>query len=1405
MAAMLEEDDFIDENSKTWLKDQFTQRRLKYGHQRSIFRLSAAEFYVDRKISRSLGGAALYEFNVFDFSDMDLQLHVYNLFEHFDLINRCKIDPNILRRFVVEVNTRYQDNPFHNFRHAVDVTNSVMFLCKGRARCMMNHLDYLAMLISGMCHDLGHPGLNNNFQVNAQTELSRLYNDQSVLENFHAAEAFRVLSMPQCNILSNLSSADVKYIRQIVIGNILQTDMANHFKLVDQFTDAYDKYKDWTIEHNVRDAISSDDDDDGDDDDGSDGNDLSLPGTPMSGSKLNQRSDSELILLKEEHKEKLSEFKPVLFQTLLHFADISNPTKDWTLARKWSELCLEEFFKQGDVEKMRDLPVSMFMDRYNTDEGQMALSFIDFVVTPLIKCLIRFDCSYQCILDQTTKNRANWEDVIQKKLTEKRNRGQLLEKDEQQKIMALRRRNTFFQQLSEEDDSSPSRDRFGRRSSTINENLFSTRSRPVSPLREESENDDDSAGDANPLIDMNSDNVMKLVVPMRSKRVHEEVKVMEIDTLASPEESFHVRRTGKNLWQKLTSVNVKYLVMDIKRAEREHDERLARERAQAWAEQQRIDDLKRSKSLGVMLAHFLESPHFSILIFLITTWALFGSDLKYLCISSSADEALSIVFLVCFFVFSFELALTCYVLPNYFGRSLFFWLDLVAAISLLPDVTFLMEALFGTSSTETALSEGVIARAGRAARAGTRAGRFLRLVRMIRLVRIFKYLHLFEQQRVKRRKSTLIASRGSAALLAQRRSSVYSQHELESDQQVQENTEVWKSIADSTITKVVVGTLLMLVVLPLLMENEVDYSRRQGVDNIMSVYQKDNITNIELYPDVSPSTSHFVEYLDEFLDYQDEIGTPCVFFEIEDYALINNRGRINILRDEEIATVTYDDNGLTAEAWFDDTESTQWEALMSLLRTLFVIVVLCVLSYLFMHDAEHLVITPVERMMEMLTEIVVNPLSSVTKAADKAFEPPEPPEKKNLGVRNGRTELDVIQTALSKIGGLLQIGFGEAGADIISANLTEEGGIDALVPGKRMYGIFGFCDIRDFTAATECLQEDVMVFVNQVAAIVHEVVHQHHGTANKNIGDAFLLVWKVAEPVEGCESMFDDGKRHQGNGAEAVSRAGSMHDLTGAEMGDVMSAVRRGGGMRAGTTAYNSGGARTRGRDMHSQVDSALQAFVEISQRIRNSPMLRNLLGNNMRLRSRYPDFETRLGFGLHVGWAIEGAIGSRMKVDASYLSPHVNLTARLEAATKQYGVDIIFSGDFHKYLSPELRSQCRLLDKATVKGSAVPIRIFGFDLKLLTVNGRSRPIGMADTLFRVVENLGMLKYRELFSQGVECYIDGDWDSAKQILIKCSEQWRDDVPPRFLLDFMARTNFVPPLNWHKKYHVLTEK
>ena len=66
-------------------------------------------------------------------------------------------------------------------------------------------------------------------------------------------------------------------------------------------------------------------------------------------------------------------------------------------------------------------------------------------------------------------------------------------------------------------------------------------------------------------------------------------------------------------------------------------------------------------------------------------------------------------------------------------------------------------------------------------------------------------------------------------------------------------------------------------------------------------------------------------------------------------------------------------------------------------------------------------------------------------------------------------------------------------------------------PVLQVYAVFGFCDIRQFTDATEVLQEEVMEFVNSISKIVHMEVSLHGGFPNKNIGDAFLLVRSLAD------------------------------------------------------------------------------------------------------------------------------------------------------------------------------------------------------------------------------------------------------------------------------------------------------
>lgn len=95
----------------------------------------------------------------------------------------------------------------------------------------------------------------------------------------------------------------------------------------------------------------------------------------------------------------------------------------------------------------------------------------------------------------------------------------------------------------------------------------------------------------------------------------------------------------------------------------------------------------------------------------------------------------------------------------------------------------------------------------------------------------------------------------------------------------------------------------------------------------------------------------------------------------------------------------------------------------------------------------------------------------------------------------------------------------------------------------------------------------------------------------------------------------------------------------------------------------------------------AFISFLKIIAQIKKSRKLLRYKENKA-LNERIPNYQIKMGFGLHVGWAIEGAIGSFYKIDASYLSPHVNMASRLEAATKQFGVPLLISGELQTLFS---------------------------------------------------------------------------------------------------------------------------
>lgn len=224
--------------------------------------------------------------------------------------------------------------------------------------------------------------------------------------------------------------------------------------------------------------------------------------------------------------------------------------------------------------------------------------------------------------------------------------------------------------------------------------------------------------------------------------------------------------------------------------------------------------------------------------------------------------------------------------------------------------------------------------------------------------------------------------------------------------------------------------------------------------------------------------------------------------------------------------------------------------------------------------------------------------------------------------------------------------------------------------------------------------------------------------------------------------------------------------------------------------------------------DGALTAFRRCVRDIAMSPKLVEF-EEHPKIKEYFKGhYKTRLGFGLHYGWAIEGAVGTKIKIDCSYLSPNVNLSARLESATKMYGVNILMSEEFVNRLSPSTNKGVRLVDRVCLKGSTRPMSIFTDD--------RSNALYFTEESLRIHgDEAAYSKFYEVYQQGMQAFIDGDWSKARMALESALMMVPYDLPCKRVLWHMqtketypgygiAKVAFEAPPDW-QGYHILQSK
>ncbi len=157
------------------------------------------------------------------------------------------------------------------------------------------------------------------------------------------------------------------------------------------------------------------------------------------------------------------------------------------------------------------------------------------------------------------------------------------------------------------------------------------------------------------------------------------------------------------------------------------------------------------------------------------------------------------------------------------------------------------------------------------------------------------------------------------------------------------------------------------------------------------------------------------------------------------------------------------------------------------------------------------------------------------------------------------------------------------------------------------------------------------------------------------------------------------------------------------------------------------------------------------------------------------PPWHTR--FGVHVGEAVLGNVGSSDRIDYTAIGDNVNIAARLEGLNKYYGSSILVSGQIAAVCSDEFLF--RHVDRTQPKGVGRPLDIF----ELLGTLNSAEEFRITPDMARLVQD---------WDRVYEVYAGRDWLRALDALEAFADQYPDDVLAGIYLDRVVGFMLEPP-------------
>ncbi|KAI7907344.1 uncharacterized protein BX663DRAFT_495604 [Cokeromyces recurvatus] len=330
-------------------KDKLTQEQLKE---------------IEKNFKQSLNTIKekiTLEFNVLLLkSRTDLFAHVLSLFVQCDVHKVLQVTISQLLDFLIDVASNYTEAPYHNFYHAVDIVTVLYYFYHHlQADHYLTDVDKVFLMIAAICHDIGHPGFGNSFQVNTNTELAKRYGHTSTLETYSVELTKELIEKHKFN-------AYHLEMNQMIEKFILSTDMIYHTKLTQQMNQ---------LTTNLTSIINRK-------------------------RKLDSIEPISTLVNKEDRQS--------LCCILLHAADISNMARPYAVSQQWSNQIVKEFYSQGDEEKKRKMKISPGMDRESCSQRSISLKFQETIL-PYFKSLVSLLPKSQLLVTCLEENRTYWE------------------------------------------------------------------------------------------------------------------------------------------------------------------------------------------------------------------------------------------------------------------------------------------------------------------------------------------------------------------------------------------------------------------------------------------------------------------------------------------------------------------------------------------------------------------------------------------------------------------------------------------------------------------------------------------------------------------------------------------------------------------------------------------------------------------------------------------------------------------------------------------------------------------------------------------------------------------------------------------------------------------------------------